>query len=68
LSEAMARVFCEPTISGRHVLEAKRLLKASVLKIEQTDIELEEVRRYFVVKWEGTRAKAQLLICVYVNA
>eukprot|EP00967_Tisochrysis_lutea_P093594 scaffold135524_cov17-Tisochrysis_lutea.AAC.1 len=39
----MARVFCEPVITSRHVLEAKRLLKASVLKIEQSDVELEEV-------------------------
>jgi len=43
LSEAMARVFCEPVITSRHVLEAKRLLKASVLKIEQSDVELEEL-------------------------
>ena len=43
LSEAMARAFCAPTVTVRHVGEAKRLLKSSVLKVEQSDLELEEV-------------------------
>ncbi|MEW5303285.1 MAG: hypothetical protein WDW36_005991 [Sanguina aurantia] len=41
LSEAMARVYCTDKITVVHVAEAKRLLKASILKIEQGDIELD---------------------------
>ncbi|GFH25166.1 DNA helicase [Haematococcus lacustris] len=40
LSEAVARAHCQPVITPRHVDESKRLLKASVLKIEQSDVEL----------------------------
>jgi len=42
LSEALARVHCAHTVVPAHVEEAKRLLKASILKVEQSDIELEE--------------------------
>jgi DNA replication licensing factor MCM6 len=43
LSEAMARVYCEHEITPRHVDEAARLLRSSILKIEQSDIELEDL-------------------------
>ncbi|KAG1678255.1 hypothetical protein FOA52_013875 [Chlamydomonas sp. UWO 241] len=43
LSEAMARVYCEHEITPRHVDEAARLLRSSILKIEQSDIELDDL-------------------------
>ncbi len=42
LSEAMARVHCDPVIKVSHVDEAARLLRSSILKIEQSDIEFDE--------------------------
>lgn len=42
LSEAMARCFCCEVISSEHVKEAKRLLKSSILKVEQSDIMLDD--------------------------
>lgn len=43
LSEAMARVYCKDTIEPAHVDEAARLLKSSILKIEQSDVELDDL-------------------------
>ncbi|GAX75585.1 hypothetical protein CEUSTIGMA_g3029.t1 [Chlamydomonas eustigma] len=43
LSEALARVYCDPVIRPQHVDEAARLLRSSILKIEQSDIELEDL-------------------------
>jgi DNA replication licensing factor MCM6 len=40
LSEAMARAHCSPTISPAHVDDAKRLLRSSILKVEQRDVDL----------------------------
>ncbi|GIL73158.1 hypothetical protein Vretimale_4752 [Volvox reticuliferus] len=42
LSEAMARVYCDKEIKPQYVREAKRLLRASILKIEQSDTLLED--------------------------
>lgn len=42
LSEAAARARCSDHIQEEHVREAKRLLRSSILKIEQNDIEFEE--------------------------
>ncbi|PNW85268.1 hypothetical protein CHLRE_03g178650v5 [Chlamydomonas reinhardtii] len=42
LSEAMARVYCDPLIKPSYVREAKRLLRASILKIEQSDTLLDD--------------------------
>ncbi|KAG2499995.1 hypothetical protein HYH03_002277 [Edaphochlamys debaryana] len=42
LSEAMARVHCDPVIKPHYVKEAKRLLRASILKIEQSDTLLDD--------------------------
>ncbi len=42
LSEAMARAHCCAEITIRHVDDAKRLLRASILKIEQRDVDLDD--------------------------
>ncbi|KXZ56847.1 hypothetical protein GPECTOR_1g764 [Gonium pectorale] len=42
LSEAMARVYCDKDIKPQYVREAKRLLRASILKIEQSDTVLDD--------------------------
>ncbi|KIY91960.1 DNA replication licensing factor MCM6 [Monoraphidium neglectum] len=41
LSEAMARVYCCESVEVAHVAEATKLLQASILKIEQGDLELD---------------------------
>jgi hypothetical protein len=41
LSEATARVYCSPEVRVEHVQEATKLLQASILKIEQGDLELD---------------------------
>ena len=41
LSEAMARVYCSTQIKAAHVLEAKRLLGNSIIKIERPDFEID---------------------------
>jgi len=41
LSEATARVYCSKTVEVPHVAEATKLLQASILKIEQSDLELD---------------------------
>ena len=41
LSEATARVYCSRSVEAPHVQEAAKLLQASILKIEQGDLELD---------------------------
>ena len=41
LSEAMARVHCSKTITTQHVLEAKRLLSNSIIKIEDGGLDID---------------------------
>lgn len=41
LSEALARLHADPVISVRYVREASRLLKASIIRVESDQIELE---------------------------
>ena len=43
LSEALARLHADPIISVRYVREAARLLKASIIRVESDQIELEPV-------------------------
>lgn len=40
----MARAHCSYEINVKHVDDAKRLLRSSILRIEQQDVELEQVR------------------------
>eukprot|EP00798_Chlamydomonas_sp_ICE-L_P013948 gene13948-19883_t len=54
LSEAMARVTCETVILPKHVEEAKRLLRASILKVEQSDIDLEDIMELPAIQPEVT--------------
>ncbi|KAJ3353646.1 MCM DNA helicase complex subunit mcm6 [Entophlyctis luteolus] len=42
LSEALAKLFCSPTVDVSHVREASGLLKKSIVRIEGDDIRLEE--------------------------
>ncbi|KAF6264625.1 MCM2/3/5 family-domain-containing protein [Scenedesmus sp. NREL 46B-D3] len=42
LSEAMARVALSPSVTGEHVAEAAKLLKASILKVDVSDLEMDE--------------------------
>ncbi|WIA33122.1 hypothetical protein OEZ86_006274 [Tetradesmus obliquus] len=42
LSEAMARVYLSPAVTGEHVAEAAKLLKASILKVDVADLEMDE--------------------------
>ncbi len=42
LSEATARAYCSPSITPAHVEASKRLLRSSILKIEQQDVDLED--------------------------
>jgi len=37
----MARVYCSNEIKVEHVLEAKRLLSNSIIKIERNDLEID---------------------------
>ncbi|PVV05011.1 hypothetical protein BB560_000468 [Smittium megazygosporum] len=43
LSEALARVHCESEISPRHVREAVRLLRRSIVHVEMDDIEVPDM-------------------------
>lgn len=43
LSEALARVHCTEEVKVEHVMEARRLLQASILRVDREDIELEEM-------------------------
>eukprot|EP00878_Enallax_costatus_P008872 GHUV01009274.1.p1 GENE.GHUV01009274.1~~GHUV01009274.1.p1 ORF type:complete len:441 (+),score=237.04 GHUV01009274.1:235-1557(+) len=42
LSEAMARVYLSPVVTGEHVAEAAKLLKASILKVDVSDLNMDE--------------------------
>ena len=42
LGEARARVDLEPVISVRHVVEARKLLKASIARVEHEDVDVDE--------------------------
>jgi len=49
----MARVYCSNEITQAHVLEAKRLLSNSIIKIERNDLEID-------VENENTYARMEL--------
>lgn len=42
LSEAMARVYCSDVIEVKHIKEAAKLLKSSIVKIDHPDVNLSE--------------------------
>ena len=42
LSEALARSALEPTVRAEHVHEARRLLSASVMRLEQPDVDIDD--------------------------
>ena len=44
LGEARARVDLESVISVRHVMEARKLLKSSIARVEHEDVDVDEVR------------------------
>lgn len=41
LSEALAKIHCDPEVKGKYVDEAKRLLKMSIIHVDSPDIGLE---------------------------
>jgi DNA replication licensing factor MCM6 len=43
LSEALARLYCEDEVKPKHVKEAFRLLQTSIIRIENEDIDLDEL-------------------------
>ena len=42
LSEAMARIHCDPYVQPRYVREAFRLLKTSIIQVETSDVDIED--------------------------
>lgn len=42
LSEALAKIHCDPEVKGKYVDEAKRLLKMSIIHVDSPDIGLED--------------------------
>jgi DNA replication licensing factor MCM6 len=40
LSEAMARMYCSDRVEAKHIKEAARLLKKSILKVDEPDVNL----------------------------
>lgn len=42
LSEAMARLYCDPEIQPDYVREAFRLLKTSIIQVETSDVDVED--------------------------
>jgi DNA replicative helicase MCM subunit Mcm2 (Cdc46/Mcm family) len=67
LSEAMARAHCSATITTRHVEDAKRLLRSSILRIEQRDVELDQVCEKgagrALLEQAGSRARTESCCC-----
>lgn len=43
LSEAMARMYCVSSVTKEHVKEAYRLLNKSIIRVEEPDIDLEDI-------------------------
>jgi len=43
LAEAMARMYCVSTVTKEHVKEAYRLLNKSIIRVEEPDIDLEDL-------------------------
>ena len=43
LSEAMARMYCVSSVTKEHVKEGYRLLNKSIIRVEEPDIDLEEI-------------------------
>ncbi|XP_012251592.2 DNA replication licensing factor Mcm6 [Athalia rosae] len=42
LSEALAKLECSDEVTVRHVIEAKKLLSKSIVRVEQPDVDLDE--------------------------
>lgn len=59
LSEAMARMYCVSSVTKEHVKEAYRLLNKSIIRVEEPDIDLEDMDNELAMDDANTQEQSQ---------
>merc|ERR1712071_507889 len=59
LAEAMARMYCVSTVAKEHVKEAYRLLNKSIIRVEEPDIDLEDLDNELPMDDAATEEQSQ---------